>query len=70
MVECDGCGRTDDFVPSLAVCRRRYENVCPECMDVLEDALKNQRIRLNQGEKDLRGGIGLLNDSGGADTDE
>lgn len=43
--QCDGCGRTDDFVGSLVVCRRRYENVCPDCMDVLEQVFEHQLVR-------------------------
>jgi ribosome-binding protein aMBF1 (putative translation factor) len=45
MVECDGCGKEIDGVGSLVVCRRRYESVCPDCMDVLEKVLEQQRVR-------------------------
>jgi len=44
MVECDGCGRDRDDALSLVVCRRRYENVCSDCMDVLETVLENQLV--------------------------
>lgn len=43
--QCEGCGRTDDFVGSLVVCRRRYEHVCPDCMDILEQVLDHQLVR-------------------------
>lgn len=42
---CAGCGRTDDFVASLVVCRRRYEHVCPDCMSILETVLEHQLVR-------------------------
>lgn len=45
MVECDGCGREIDGYGSLVVCRRRYENVCSDCMDVLEQVLDQQLVR-------------------------
>lgn len=62
MIECDGCGEDRDDAVSLVVCRRRYENVCSDCMDVIESALENQRIRLSEDEERLRSGIELLDE--------
>lgn len=45
MVECDTCGEEIGGYGSLVVCRRRYENVCERCMDILEQVLETQRVR-------------------------
>ena len=44
IVKCNACGEEREDALALVVCRRRYEHVCPECMDVLENVLQNQLL--------------------------